>query len=82
MGSRPSEYDSHPPPADRIAWVARIAASDPHETDQDAQDAWSLLASREAIEQRMTSEIWARLAMRGIRIAVEDASRACSRRTA
>jgi Zn-dependent protease with chaperone function len=67
--ARPSSpFDSHPRPADRIAWVTRIAAPSPEETPIDAEDAWALLADRKVIEERMTSEVRARLARQGIRI--------------
>jgi Zn-dependent protease with chaperone function len=63
-----SPYDSHPRPADRIAWVTKIAAAAPPETDEDVQEAWTLLADRESIEKKMTDEVRARLATRGIRV--------------
>jgi len=67
--ARPAHpYDSHPRPADRIAWVRKIAAPDPPETEQDTAQAWSLLSEREDIERRMTDEVRSRLAMRGIRV--------------
>jgi Zn-dependent protease with chaperone function len=67
--TRPSSpYDSHPRPVDRIAWVTKIGAAAPPEAADDAEDAWSLLSGREAIEKRMTDEVRSRLAMRGIRV--------------
>jgi len=60
--------DSHPPPVDRIAWITKIAASGPEETPGDLEPAWSLLAAREAIEERMTATLRALLATRGIQI--------------
>jgi hypothetical protein len=67
--SRPaSPYDSHPRPADRIAWVTKLAAAGPPESTGDVEDAWTLLSQREVIEKQMTDEVRARLAMRGIRV--------------
>jgi len=61
--------DSHPPPVDRIAWVTKLAAPVPGEEEGDADDAWSLLGTREAIEERMTETVRRRLATRGIPMA-------------
>lgn len=67
--SRPaSPYDSHPRPADRIAWVTRIGAEGAPVAEDDAQDAWSILSDREGIEKRMSDELRSRLAMKGIRV--------------
>jgi Zn-dependent protease with chaperone function len=68
MSRAASPYDSHPRPADRIAWMTQIAAAGPAESAEDIEDAWSLLSQREVIEKRMTDEVRARLAMRGIRV--------------
>lgn len=59
--------DSHPRPVDRLAWVAKLAAPFPQEEEGDADDAWSLLSPRKALEERMTAAMRARLARRGIR---------------
>jgi Zn-dependent protease with chaperone function len=69
MNRAAAPTDSHPSPADRIAWVTKLAVPSRAEGDGDAEEAWSLLASREAIEERMTAVIRARLAMRGVRVA-------------
>jgi Zn-dependent protease with chaperone function len=67
--SRPaSPYDSHPPPADRIAYVRKFELAGPPETDDDVRDAWTLLSEREAIEKRMTDEVRAQLAAQGVRV--------------
>jgi Zn-dependent protease with chaperone function len=68
MNRPASPYDSHPSPADRVAWVTRIAAAGAPDGEEDARDAWSLLPNREAIEKRMTDEVRARLAMQGFRV--------------
>jgi Zn-dependent protease with chaperone function len=68
--NRPSApSDSHPPPADRIAWVNKMGVASPADAGDDAGEAWSLLADRESIEQSMTDKVRERLAMRGIRLA-------------
>lgn len=63
-----SPYDSHPRPVDRIAWVTKLAAGGPPESEEDVRDAWALVSGREALEKRMTDEVRARLARRGIRV--------------
>jgi Zn-dependent protease with chaperone function len=60
--------DSHPRPIDRLAWVAKLAAPLPQDEEGDADDAWSLLSRREALEERMTEAMRTRLARRGIRM--------------
>lgn len=69
MNRPAAPFDSHPPPVDRIAWVAKLAAPAPEEAEGDCDDAWSLLAIREVIEKRMTATVRAQLATQGIRIA-------------
>ena len=67
---RPSRHPRprHPRPADRIAWVTKLAAAGPPESEEDIAEAWGLLSEREAIEKKMTDEVRARLAMRGIQV--------------
>ncbi len=52
-----SPFDSHPPPADRIAWVRQIAAEGPPCSTEDAEEAWALFASRESLEKAMTANV-------------------------
>jgi Zn-dependent protease with chaperone function len=52
-----SPFDSHPPTADRLAWVRQMAAEGPPETAEDAEGAWALFASREALEKAMTATV-------------------------
>jgi Zn-dependent protease with chaperone function len=67
--SRPgSPYDSHPRPADRIAWVSKLAVAAPTPSADDASSAWTLLASRQAVETRMTEHMRSRLAAQGIHL--------------
>jgi len=53
--AEPSPYDSHPRPADRIAWVLALATEGkaPRSADDDL-DAWTLFADRHALEVQMT----------------------------
>jgi Zn-dependent protease with chaperone function len=61
LGKRPSPYDSHPCPADRLAWVRALAADGPPATPADDADAWSLFADRAGLEARMTADVRARV---------------------
>jgi Zn-dependent protease with chaperone function len=47
-----SAYDSHPAPAQRIAWVERVAS--PAEVDDDGAPAWDLLDERDTLQAQMT----------------------------
>lgn len=60
--------DSHPRPVDRIAWVGKLDVPAPQEEEGDADDAWSLLSTRAALEERMTETVRTRLARRGVRL--------------
>jgi Zn-dependent protease with chaperone function len=56
MRAEPSPYDSHPAPAQRLAWVGALDA--PGEPDaRDGDDAWTLLNDREALEKHMTAQV-------------------------
>jgi Zn-dependent protease with chaperone function len=68
MNRPASPSDSHPRPADRIAWVTKLAAPPQQEAVDDSNEAWALVADREALEERMTAIVRARLARRGIRV--------------
>jgi Zn-dependent protease with chaperone function len=74
MNAEPSPYDSHPRPADRVAWVGDVACA--HGVDLDDRDpAWALFADREALERRLTDEVRASLAARhGVQIPAEPAA--------
>jgi hypothetical protein len=65
-----SPYDSHPPPAAPIFVTHAMRAAGAPETERDGRDAWSLLTGREALERQMTDRVRARLAARGIHMAV------------
>jgi Zn-dependent protease with chaperone function len=56
LGAEPSPYDSHPRPADRIAWVGGLEATGAPESD-DGEAAWDLFTDREAVERTMTDHV-------------------------
>ena len=56
-----STYDSHPSPADRLAWVRALAAEAPPEHGSDDVDAWSLFANRQQLEAAMSDDVRARV---------------------
>jgi hypothetical protein len=55
----PGAHDSHPSPAQRFAWVERVAASSPpRDADPgDEDEAWRLFEDREELEVFMTSTV-------------------------
>jgi Zn-dependent protease with chaperone function len=55
MDRKPSPYDSHPAPRDRIAWVRKLAAAEPPASDE--RLVWSIFAEREQHEREMTNEV-------------------------
>jgi len=71
MRDDPSPYDSHPRPADRIAWVGDVPSTFGADVDGSAP-AWALFADREALERRLTDEVRANVAAaHGVRIPEE-----------
>ncbi len=72
MNAEPSPYDSHPSPADRIAWVEKLNAPG-EEADTQGNDVWSLFSNREDIERGMTELVRRNVAMiYGVEIAAGD----------
>jgi hypothetical protein len=70
MNRPASASDSHPRPADRIAWVTKLAAPPRQDAaESDSLEAWSLFADRAALEERMTSVVRGHLAVQGVRVA-------------
>jgi Zn-dependent protease with chaperone function len=67
MKDKGSPYDSHPPPAMRIAWVSRIETAP--EGPPDEGPVWELFADRVAIEAEMTALANERLLAQGV---IED----------
>jgi Zn-dependent protease with chaperone function len=59
----PSPYDSHPRPADRIAWVRALEAEGGGASPGDDDDAWMLFADRAQVEKQMTDLVRIRVAM-------------------
>jgi Zn-dependent protease with chaperone function len=71
MNADPSPYDSHPRPADRIAWVGDVECAHGAAVD-DGAPAWRLFSDREALERRLTDEVRANVAARhGVQIPAE-----------
>ncbi len=73
LEKKPTPFDSHPCPDDRLTWVRALAFEGRDrggggEGDaSDAEEAWSLFADRSATEALMTAEVRARLqARRGV----------------
>jgi Zn-dependent protease with chaperone function len=67
LEAKPSSYDSHPAPADRIAYVRAMDAPGRPHAEADASPAWDLFEAREAVEKSMTDALRALLeARRGI----------------
>lgn len=56
LEAEPSPYDSHPRPADRIAWVQALDTNGATRSGEDGV-AWDLFSGREAIEEFMTGQI-------------------------
>jgi hypothetical protein len=54
---KPSPYDSHPSPGERITWVRALAAKGQASAADDDDPVWSLFSDREQIEARMTAEV-------------------------
>lgn len=71
FGRSASAYDSHPPPAVRVAWV-RSLPLDGRATASLPADAWSLFEEREAIERAMAELIRTRAAQRGVQLPIEE----------
>jgi Zn-dependent protease with chaperone function len=63
LNAEPSPYDSHPRPADRIAWVGDVAGAHGVAVD-DGAPAWAFFEDREALERRLTDEVRANVAER------------------
>jgi Zn-dependent protease with chaperone function/Flp pilus assembly protein TadD len=64
LEKKPTPFDSHPCPEDRLAWVRALAAAGVERAPDDDEDAWSLFADRTSIEARMTEDVRARIKAR------------------
>ena len=70
MEAKPSRYDSHPAPAQRLAWVHAISARPSGDLSGENADVWDLFSDRVPIEVLMTREVRTNLERnRGIAIA-------------
>jgi Zn-dependent protease with chaperone function len=71
----PSPFDSHPRPADRIAWVEAIGSTGVPRDPTDGALVWTLFENREAVERRMTDEVRQNVeAAHGVEIGAEPRS--------
>jgi Zn-dependent protease with chaperone function len=69
----PSPFDSHPRPADRIAWVEALGSTGAPPDPTDSALVWSLFENRDAVERRMTNEVRQNVgAAHGVLIAGEE----------
>ena len=59
LSAPPSPYDSHPPAAQRIAWVDKLTSVP--EPPADETPAWSLIAERQKLQELMTTQLNARI---------------------
>lgn len=57
LHAKASPYDSHPAPADRLAWVRAVATPGTTGDVSDQNEAWSLFAGGAAIQRQMTARI-------------------------
>jgi Zn-dependent protease with chaperone function len=62
----PSVYDSHPTPAERIAWATLLATPAPSRGPDDDAPAWSLFSAREKLERQMTDRLRITMLAQGI----------------
>lgn len=69
--AKPSVYDSHPSPAERLATAEAFAAVGEPEEPGDDDPAWSLFEDRESVERAMTDAARALLVDQGIVIPAE-----------
>jgi Zn-dependent protease with chaperone function len=57
LSRKPTPYDSHPSPVDRIAWVDALNVEGGAAQPDDRSDAWSLFSDRQELERCLTDEI-------------------------
>jgi Zn-dependent protease with chaperone function len=57
LNAEPSPYDSHPSPADRLAWVEALPKRDIEASADDALEVWELFSDRTALERLMTQKV-------------------------
>jgi len=66
LSRKPSPYDSHPAPSDRIRWVEQIPGTVEADSEQTAT-AWSIFSDRAAHERSVTLLVYQQLAASGVR---------------
>jgi Zn-dependent protease with chaperone function len=65
LSRKPSPYDSHPAPADRIRWVERISGT-AESPEEPSVTAWTLFSDRAAQERELTLLVYQQLAASGV----------------
>jgi len=65
LNRKPTPYDSHPSPVDRIAWVEALGAQGGPAQPDDRSEAWSLFTDRSELERRLTDEVRKNIALAG-----------------
>lgn len=74
INAEASEYDSHPPAAQRFALVRALNAPEPPASPEDELPAWSLFANAEELQLSMTEQVRENVKMNtGIEIAAAPA---------
>lgn len=63
LSRAPTEFDSHPAPLQRFAWVHALGATGVPAAEDDDAPVWELFSDREALERQMTDQIRANVAM-------------------
>jgi Zn-dependent protease with chaperone function len=66
--AQPTVYDSHPAPADRFSWVHALGATGTGLKPGDTAEVWTIFSNPDQLQQEMTTQIRASLAMDGIAI--------------
>jgi Zn-dependent protease with chaperone function len=57
LNAKPSPYDSHPAPADRLRWVQALAAPPAAPSPEDDAEVWTLIEGRDELEKQMTYRV-------------------------
>jgi Zn-dependent protease with chaperone function len=79
LSRKPSPYDSHPAPSDRIRWVEQILGTALPSSEPSAT-AWSIFSDRAAQERELTLLVYQQLAASGVRpVALPKEDRAGAR---
>jgi hypothetical protein len=57
LDATPSAYDSHPAPAQRLAWAHAMGTRPTADCSDAEEEAWGLFADRAAVEALMTDQV-------------------------